>query len=427
MSTNKRRFFFIAGLLSVLIVVLGGILNVALTNMKAAPAQAAPRAPGTAVTTVIAQKQNYSELLVGYGRARPLTITDVSASVAGDVVWRSPQLEAGNYVQAEELVRIDNRDLTTAVATAKARLAQANFMLRQNKISLRKLGELKNISEQELTTSQRSHERREELRLSAAISDEDYDMSLLQYAQRRRALLELQQQEELAQPEIERAQAEVDAAEAALDQAQTNLERAVVVAPYSGFIDERMVHLGTRVSVGTQLFRIVDTSQIEVPIALPAAQYTMVKSGSQAVVRLTEDGPVVWRGEVARISPMIDDQDRTFFAYLSIAGSQGRSAVPAGAFVVAEIHGARHNDVIVVPRTALVEGVLYVATTADGATGEAVIERRSPKIRRSLTNEVLLDSGVEPGERIVVTNVEKVAHGSRVVVIDRVESTELDR
>ena len=102
---------------------------------------------------------------------------------------------------------------------------------------------------------------------------------MLQYALRRRALLELEQREELAQPEIERSQAEVDAAEAALEEAQTNLARAAVVAPYAGFIDERMVQLGSRVSVGTQLFRIVDTSRIEVPIALPAAHYAMVKPG----------------------------------------------------------------------------------------------------------------------------------------------------
>ena len=422
MSKSKRRFVFIATLLSVLIVALGGVLNRALTHMKTAPAQAGPRPPGTAVTTVVAQRQAYREQLVGYGRARPLTISDVSAGVAGDVVWRSGELEPGNYVQARaQLVRIDDRDLKSAVAAAKARLAQANFMRRQNEISLRRLGELKEVSEQELKTSQRSHERREELKRTSAVSDEDFDQSLLQYALRRRALLELEQREELAQPDIERAQAEVDAAQAALEQAQTNLERAVVVAPYAGFIEERMVQMGARVSVGTQLFRIVDTSRIEIPIALPAAHYWTVKPGSPAVVRSSEDGPVIWSGKVARVSPQIDDQDRTFFAYLDIAGAQTGPPVPAGAFVVAEIAGEEHETVIVVPRTALVEGVLYVAVPTD-ANGESVIERRRPTIRRALTNDVLLDGGIKPGEKIVVTNVEKVAHGSRVVVVDRAKS-----
>ena len=136
---------------------------------------------------------------------------------------------------------------------------------------------------------------------------------------------------------------------------------------------------------------------------------------------MAEDGPIVWRGEVARIAPQIDDQDRTFFAYLSIVGAEGGPPVPAGAFVVAEIAGETHEGVIVVPRSALVGGVLYVAVPEDTASGDSIVERRLPAIRRLLTNEVLLDGGVEPGERIVVTNVEKVAHGSRVVVIDRGE------
>ena len=422
MQGAKKRSILVAALVSVAFIILGGVPNVALTNMKTSPARAGARIPNIAVTTVVARKQTYRERLIGYGRARPLTVSEVAANVAGDVVWRSPRLEPGNFVEADtELVRIDDRDLKTAVATATAQLAQAKFMLLRDELSLRKLGELKDIAEKELETSKRSHQRREELRQTGSVTGEDFDASLLQLAQKQRALLELEQQEELAQPEIERAQAEVTAAQSALEQAQTNLDRAVVRAPYSGFIDERMVHLGARVAVGTPLLRMVDTSQIEVPIALPASQYAAVKPGSPAAVRLGEDGPLVWQGEVARVSRMIDDEDRTFFVYLDIPGSAQEPVVPAGAFVVAEIEATEHTDVIVVPRTALVGNQLFV-TDEEQAEGVSIIQGRRAGVRRLLTDVALLDGGVEPGERIVVTNVEKVAHGSRVVVIDRPEA-----
>ena len=123
---SRNRFVVLSIVLSVLIVVIAGVLNVALTGMKSSPSEAAQRTPSTAVTTIEAVRTDYREQLVGYGRAQPLNISDVSASVSGDVVWRSPKLEPGTYVAANvELLRIDDRDLKTAMATARARLAQA--------------------------------------------------------------------------------------------------------------------------------------------------------------------------------------------------------------------------------------------------------------------------------------------------------------
>jgi RND family efflux transporter MFP subunit len=423
--SSKRRFVLISGLLSVLIAVSGGVLNVALTNMKTPPAQADQRPPSTAVTTLIANRQPYCEQVIGYGKARPLTITEVSASVTGDVVWRAPELEAGTSVQAGDvLVRIDDRDLKIAVASATARWTQAKFALHQHEISLGKFDALQKIAEVELQTSTRSHDRLRELKRGSAISEEEFDASLLQLAQRQRALLELQHQAERAQPEVERAEAEVAATAATLEQTQIDLDRSSVRAPYSGFIEERTVQLGARVSPGALLFRIIDTSRIEIPVALPASEYSVVKPGSAAVVRLTEGGPVVWRGAVSRVSPMIDDRNRTFFAFLLVPAAESEPVVPAGAFVVAEIEATQHESVFVIPRTALVGDRIYVASPAGDAsevdTNEvAVIEARIPKVRRLLTDIALLDGGVEPGERIVITNVEKIGDKSRVVVINR--------
>ena len=418
MLAGKRRFVLLAVLWSLVFLVLGGGLNIALTSMKAGPARAATPRPSIAVATVKAQRQVFVEHLVGYGRARPTTISDVAAGVAGDVTWRSPQLEAGSFVvQGAELVRIDDRDLKTAEQAARARLEQARLIVKQKEISKRLLSQREEIAVSELQISEQSYARHEKLHQEGRLSEYDFEQIRFEHKRRRRALLEVGQQKELADPELQQAVAEVAAAEAALSDAETNLERAVVQAPFSGFIDERMVHLGGRVSVGTQLFRMIDVSQIEVPIALPAAQYRVVQPGSPAQIRSAEGGPVLWKGQVARISPTIDDEDRTFFAYLAISSSQQRPVVPSGAFVTAEIDGTKHEDVIVVPRTAVVGDRVYVATRLDQKTGVAEIEGRTPVIRRRLTDMVLLESGVDPNERMVVSNVEKIAHGSRGVVI----------
>ena len=206
----------------------------------------------------------------------------------------------------------------------------------------------------------------------------------------------------------------------ALQQANADLERAVVHAPYDGFIGERSVQLGARVAPGTVLFQLIDTSTIEVPVALPASQYAHVKVGASAALRLDEDGEIVWRGKVARISPIINDRNRTFFAYLVIS-NETKNLIAAGAFVVAEVQAAEHPDVYVAPRTALVGDDLYVAVKSADSEGEGIfdVQRRTPVIRKRLTAIALIEAGIAPNEQIIVTNVEKVADGSKVTVVEK--------
>ncbi|MHC4861574.1 MAG: efflux RND transporter periplasmic adaptor subunit, partial [Planctomycetota bacterium] len=230
-----------------------------------------------------------------------------------------------------------------------------------------------------------------------------------------RLVAELESREATAKNDLVSAVADVDVAGAAFAQAKNDLERTVIRSPYTGRIEARHAELGSRVAPGSLLFRIVDLSRVEVPVALAASRYGEVAPGAKARVRLTEGGDVVWEGTVSRLSPSVNSRDRTFLVYLEVAASAGEAPVPPGAFVLAEIDGLRHADVIPVPRGAFVEDRLYLAAPADD--GEALIREVRPDVRRLLPDVALLSGGVEPGERIVVTSLEQIAAGSRVILV----------
>ena len=84
---------------------------------------------------------------------------------------------------------------------------------------------------------------------------------------------------------------------------------------------------------------------------------------------------------------------------------------------------------IALPRVAFVGKRIFVATPevylllwffpvpSDGAE----IGKRIPVVARLLPEVALVTAGVKPGERVVVTNLEQIADGSRVTLVEDAE------
>ena len=210
-------------------------------------------------------------------------------------------------------------------------------------------------------------------------------------------------------------------ARTAVEKAELDLQRTTVRAPFAGRVVERRISPGARVPAGGVLFTLVDLSRVEVPIALGASRYGEAKAGSAASIRFREAGETVWTGTVARISPTVDDRDRTFSAFLVIEGTPLSNPVPPGTFVLAEIEGRRFDDVMAIPRIAFVGKRVYLA--AGDATDEATVTSREPEILRMMPSIALVTGGLEIGERVIVTSLEQIAVGAtvRVVAEEKVE------
>jgi len=242
---------------------------------------------------------------------------------------------------------------------------------------------------------------------------------------REQALLVLKGRSTTAGVDEKTAAAEIAAARSALEKARHDLERAVVRAPYAGTIVERVAQPGERVTAGSPLFAIVDLRHVEIPVSLPASRHGEVAVGARAEVRLREGGDIAWEGAVSRVAPNVDPERRVFEVYLDVVAPEGEIAAPIapGTFVVATIAGRVTADVVAVPREAFVAGAMYVAEPdgpVDEGTGArpALIRERHPEVVRRMPDLVLVGDGLDGGELVVVTGVNEVAEGARVLVIE---------
>lgn len=196
---------------------------------------------------------------------------------------------------------------------------------------------------------------------------------------------------------------------------ETRLGRTVIRAPISGVLETRLVEVGTMVSVGTAVGRVVSVNPIKVAAGVPERYAADVAVGASAtvsfdVLELSMDGTISYVGAT------VNRMNRTFPIELEMTNSGGviKPEMIANVAVVRRVVA----DAVVVPQETLVrveEG--YVAFVVEGSGVEAVVVSRSVTIGPSQRNGVVIESGLEPGDRLIVVGQQQVAAGDHVNVV----------
>ncbi len=159
------------------------------------------------LATATAEYRELDEVYTADGTVEAVKQSTVAAQISGRIV--EVRFDVGDHVKkGEVIVRIDEREVSDALASTKAQLAQAQATL---------------------TNAQAHYERTRELFNQKFVSRAALDKALADY----RA-----------------AQAQLEAATAVASQAATVKGFATVTAPYSGIVAARHVELGETVTPG---------------------------------------------------------------------------------------------------------------------------------------------------------------------------------
>jgi membrane fusion protein (multidrug efflux system) len=140
---------------------------------------------------------------------------------------------------------------------------------------------------------------------------------------------------------------------ATYDLARLELSYTDIAAPISGVISRRMVKVGNFIQVNQALFQIDNFDPLLAVLNVPERELNTLRAGQLVNMRVDSIPDQAFEGHIQRISPVVDSTTGTFRVTCEFRDASGR--LKSGMFGRLEIVYAQHDDVLTIPRAALIE------------------------------------------------------------------------
>lgn len=425
---------FLRKLLFVPPVLVGLIILVLAVRSGDGPVAEPPSERAKTVRVIAAPAVDLVPRAIGYGHIQPGRIWEAVAEVGGRIIEKHPRLESGDLMTAGEVIlRIDPTDYRIAVDNAKARIRAAEAQIAELAVSEDNTRRLLAIEERSLALSEKDLTRKRTLAKRGSISQAAVDESERFVLSRRQAVQGQKNTLALIPAEREVLEANLALYQAELVQAQRNLDRTEIIAPFDGRVAAVNVEESQFAGAGLVLAVIDGVDVAEVAAQIPPDRMrdlltatelsgrdvspenvgeVFQKLGVTAVVRLvTGEWQVEWKARFRRIRETVDPATRTAGVVVSVdepyrlAEVGGRPPLAKNMYVAVELRGPPVRGSIVIPRSALHNGLVYVVNA------ENRLERRAVKVALRHDAFVSITDGLAAGERIVASDLDWAVEG----------------
>ncbi|HYE93540.1 MAG TPA: efflux RND transporter periplasmic adaptor subunit [Terriglobales bacterium] len=355
------------------------------------PSKAAA-APPRPVKTTPAVQESIPRTVVATGTLAAEDQVVLGVKVAGRLSELAVDL--GSRVRKGETVaRIDPGDYRLRVEQAQAALQQARARL-----GLPPDGTNDRVDPEQTALVRQARAVLDEARLTRERSERLAQQELIARSQLDTAVASLQVAEgryQDAVEEVRNRQGVLAQRRSELALARQQLADTALLSPIDGAVSQRQASVGEFLAPGAPVATLVRLHPLRLRVAVPEREAASVRVGQP--VKVTVEGDATEHGgRVARLSPAIQEQNRTLTIEAEIPNDKG--ALRPGSFARASIVTQAAQAVVMVPASAIVTfaGIEKVITVKDNKS----VERRVQTGRRE-GGRVEIVSGLTAGEPVV--------------------------
>jgi HlyD family secretion protein len=390
-----------------------GIVLIGITVVLARLEPAAPNVERNLVWIGTVKRGPMVRQVRGLGTLVPEEIRWIAARTQGRV--DKIIIRPGAVVEPGTLIlELTNPDVVSAAANAKSQLLAAEAQLANQRVQLES-----QLLQAESTAAQvRSNY--EQARLQAEVNDELYKDGLVSAVQLKLSKVsaeeaatrhEIEQKrfafaKESIKPQLAVQEAEVERLASLSRLRNDELSALQVRATMSGVLSALPVEVGAQVQPGQNIARVADPTKLKAEVRIAETQAKDIAIGQSASID-TRNGIV--EGRVARIDPAVQNGTVTVDVTLT-------SNLPKGARPDLSVDGTieleRLDEVLYVERPAFGQERSTISLFKLGEGNEAI--RTSVKLGRSSVNTIEILEGLQPGDRVILSDMSPWENNNRV-------------
>lgn len=380
-----------------------------------------------AVETAVAKTGTLEQPVEYTGTTEPAQLISVRSQVEGQLV--EVTVDVGDRVRSGQvLARQDTGLLNAVVAAERAEVAALEAEVASSQAEV---GDAKAQVEQarlEQQQAQADLDRFTYLSQQGATTEQQVEQNRLAVNTAVQAVRAAQEQVNTREQAVQAARRRVDAQAATVAEAQERQSYSVLTSPVEGLVLERVTEPGNLAQPGDEILKVGTFGEVKIAVQVSELELASVRLGQSAQVRLDAlpDQPIT--GRVTRISPAADPVARLIPIEVTIPNSDGR----IGSGLLARVSfSSSTRETVVVPDTAIqpeddaqtadaasasdrpqpTSGTLFVVE----GTGESAIARVRPvQLGDRADGQVVILSGLQPGEQYVVRSSGELTEGDRV-------------
>jgi membrane fusion protein (multidrug efflux system) len=355
-----------------LVLVVAFIATLAFVKFKQFQAMAAQFAamqpPPEAVTTIVAEREDWPASLSAIGTVAAVQGVTVSADLPG-IVDRIG-FDSGRAVKkGDVLVELDTRQEQAQLAAAEA----------------------------QLELSRLTFERMKSLVAHDAVSRAEFDTAAAANKQ----------------------------AEARIHEIRATIERKTIHAPFSGILGIRAVNLGQYLNGGDAVVSLQALNPIYVNFGVPQQEAGQVHLGRNVRITAADLGNLSFDGRISALDSVVDETTRNVTVQATLANPAGK--LRPGMFVQTQVMLGASQSVIALPGSSInyapYGDSVYVVSDLKDPDGKTYrgVRQQVVKLGGARGDQIAVLSGINPGDEIVTSGVFKLRNGAAVQVNNKVK------
>jgi RND family efflux transporter MFP subunit len=401
-------------------VIVGLVIFFIMAGGKQPPQKSESSEPTRVVRVINIVERDFTPITEGYGSVQPAQVWSAIAQVSGRVIAMHARLRDGEILtEGSELFHIDPTDYELALAQAQAELAELNATGKNAEASLE-------IENRNLALAENEFNRQKQLAGQGTVSRSKVDetersmlssRSLVQNLQNTIALLPIRR----------------TSIRTRITQAESDLANTTLSAPFNMRVTGLAIETHQYVAAGQTLFSGDSVGRIEVVAQVAISdlknqfigQPELPSDLNLVITRLSEITgfkPTVkmdlgnttmaqWDAEFVRISDRVDPQTRTMGIVVAVDKPLQktipgvRPPLSKGMFVQVAIAGYPQPNRIVIPRSAIRNGKVYVVNS------ESRLETREVERLYNQNQFAIIGVGLKSGDQLIISDLVPAVDG----------------